>query len=94
MDGDDPRWRDWYTVGLPAAVGRCDLFVIVVDRGWDCSSWMASEADMALKRGLPLLYWNPDRIVVKARGMIPYLREEVPSALDDALGLLLERGAG
>jgi hypothetical protein len=38
MDGDDPRWRDWYELGLPAAVERCELFVAVIDRGWDCSS--------------------------------------------------------
>ena len=56
MDGDDPRWRDWYDAGLPAAVGRSDLFVIVIDRGWNSSSWMASEADTASSRGRPFVY--------------------------------------
>lgn len=94
MDGDDPRWRDWYEAGLPAAIGRCEVFVAVVDRGWDSSTWMGQEADTASKSGLTLLYWNPDRLLVKARGMVAYLREELPPALDDALTLLLRRAAG
>ena len=94
LDGDDPRWENWYEVGLPAALARCILFVAVIDRGWDSSSWMAHEAEVATKRGLPVLYWNPEGLSVAARGMLPYLREEVPPALNDAIDLLLRRGAG
>ena len=71
---------------------RVVVLVDELDRGWDSSTWMAEEADTASKRGLPLLYWNPDRVVVKA--MVPYLREALPPALDEALAFLLHRGAG
>jgi hypothetical protein len=70
------------------------VFVAVIDRGWDSSTWMAQEADLASRKGLPLLYWNPDRLVVKASGMVPYLREALPPALDGALAVILHRGAG
>jgi hypothetical protein len=92
LDGQDPRWEDWYQAGLPAAVGRCNVFVAVIDRGWDSSTWMGCEAEMATKAGLPLLYWNPDRVRVTAPGMVPYLREQLPDTLNDALALLLRRG--
>ena len=94
IDADDPRWRGWYEVGLPAAVERSDVFVAVIDRGWDSSTWMACEAEMATKKGLPVLYWNPDGVKVTAQGMVPYLREELPPAIDEAVEQLLRRGAG
>jgi hypothetical protein len=93
-DGEDPRWGDWYKVGLPAALGRSHLFVAVIDRGWDSSTWMAIEADTATKTGLPMFFWNPEGVRVTARGMVPYLREEIPTTLDRAIELFARRGAG
>jgi hypothetical protein len=50
LDGPDERWHDWYAHGLTAELDQVDAFVIVIDRGWDSSKWMAAEADEALKR--------------------------------------------
>lgn len=49
-DGDDPRFYDWYDVGLPAAVRHCEAFVIVPITWWDSSTWMMIEADTAMRR--------------------------------------------
>jgi hypothetical protein len=92
-DGEDPRWVGWYEAGLAAALGRCCLFVAVIDHVWDSSTWMACEADMATRRGLSLLYWNPQGVAVKAKGMLAYLREELPARFEEALGVLCERDA-
>ena len=92
IDGDDPRWRGWYEVGLPAAVERCKLFVAVIDPGWESSTWMACEAEVATKKGRPLCYWNPDGVKVAAGGMVPYLREELPPSINEAVEQLLRAG--
>ena len=93
LDADDPRWNDWYDAGLPAAVRQCDEFVIVVDRVWDSSSWMAQEAQVASELGrtgeLRRFYWNPNEIMVRAAGMLPYLQSELPRDLDAAVEVLL-----
>jgi hypothetical protein len=94
LDRDDPRWNDWYAVGLPAAIEQCDTVVIVVDRGWDSSTWMAQEAQVAVQAtGLGakrrLYFWNPGGIVVQAAGMLPYLQSELPRSLDAAVQILL-----
>ena len=91
LDGDDPRWENWYEVGLPAALARCILFVAVIDRGWDSSSWMAHEAEVATKRSLPVLYWNPEGLSVAAPGMLPYLRREEFRRPSTRYDLLLRR---
>src|SRR5690349_20795191 len=74
---DDPLWDDWYQSGLPAAVSRAQLAILVPDYTWDCSTWMAMEADMAAaaaeRQGtLKLFYWNPTGFEVRAAGMVPY----------------------
>src|SRR5262245_30302007 len=71
----DPRWVDWYEVGLVASLLRCRVFVIVLDGGWDSSTWMAQEAASALEAHavIPPLhgfYWNPARLTVRAAGMV------------------------
>ncbi|HSJ01703.1 MAG: hypothetical protein ACAI34_19545 [Verrucomicrobium sp.] len=86
----DPRWRNWYGVGLSEAISRCDLVVVVVDFGWSSSTWMAIEADAALfgtdiAPPSPMVYWDPDGIKVDSIGMICYLRSEIPRDLAAAV---------
>jgi TIR domain len=93
LDGNDPRWEGWYQAGLAAAIGGCDVFVIVVDDGWDSSTWMAIEADAALavpQGGSPLrlFFWNPEATTVKAAGMVRYLKHELPRGLDRAISCI------
>jgi TIR domain len=93
LDREDARWPDWYQEGLRAALGRCRLFVIVVDAGWDSSTWMAQEAHAALEsdrmiRHLEGFFWNPTGAVVRAAGMVRYLKVELPVEIEDAVGIL------
>jgi hypothetical protein len=90
LDGDDPRWHDWFKKGLPAAVAAADCFVIVIDGGWDSSTWMGEEAHIASVSGLPMYYWNPAGIQVKAKGMLPYLKRKLSDDLADAVQCLAE----
>lgn len=83
LDGEDSRWSDWYKHSLPAAIAAANCFLIVVDGGWDSSSWMGEEARMAEESGLPMYFWNPDRIQVK--GMLHYLKLQLPDDLADAV---------
>lgn len=85
----DPRWQDWYDVGLEKSVSGCDAFVAVVDSAWDSSSWMAEECNVAA-RLLPaaVFSWNPDSVVVAAKGMVPYLRQPLPTQLEEAVAYL------
>jgi len=90
---NDRRWSDWYGSGLPRALARCSVFVAVVDVGWDASTWMGEEAHAA--QALRSFFWNPEGRVVTAPGMLPYLREPLPSDLSAALARLREEdGAG
>jgi hypothetical protein len=95
LDSQDPRWANWYGDALEAAVDRCDLFIVVLEPGWDSSTWMAIEADAGLAKGRRTAerayVWNPDGIVVRAAGMIGYLRSELPRDLAEAVARV--RGA-
>lgn len=76
-----------------STLARCDLFVIVVDKGWDFSTWMGSEADLAQRQICDTcLFWNPTNVA--ARGMLQYLREELPPQLDQAIVAIVGRSAG
>lgn len=92
---DDPRWSSWYDSGLAAALSRADIFIIVVDYAWDSSTWMAEEARLAIERGMvkTAFYWNPECIVVRAMGMFPYLRSELPRDMDALVQVLREHAA-
>jgi hypothetical protein len=87
LDADDPRWRDWYRNGLPAAITATDCFLIVVDGGWDCSTWMGEEAHLAEISDLPMYFWNPEHIHVK--GMLRYLKRQLPDDSADAVRQLI-----
>ena len=78
MDGKDPRWSTWYAEGLEQAIASAELFVVVVDGGWDSSTWMAEEARTATVAGLPMYFWNPGEITVSAAGMVGYLQRALP----------------
>jgi len=91
IHGHDPRWSEWYTSGLATTVANCDLFVVVVDEGWDSSTWMGAEAEAWRARWSGLLpqafFWNPQSISV-CEGMTHYLKEELPKELDAAVKII------
>jgi hypothetical protein len=96
LDGIDPRWEHWYESGLAVALSGCNAFVIVVDAGWDSSTWMAIEAHTGMKvledgSRAGAYFWNPEAIVVQAAGMLPYLKQELPRGLDEAISQIVAR---
>jgi hypothetical protein len=89
----DPRWGDWYDVGCQQAIERCDTFVMVVDRVWDSSTWMAHEASVGRNwpPARPLrwrVHWNPERVEIKSEEMAFHLVCELPVNLAHAVALL------
>lgn len=90
--GDDGRWSDWYAKGLAETLARCSIFVAVIDLGWDSSTWMAIEADLAVQKlgagRIRSVFWNPEARVVVAGGVLPYLKEELPQELAQAVSVL------
>ena len=94
LDGEDPRWSDWYASGLSTSLARCDRFVVVLDQGWDSSTWMAQEASLAVEQNLETFYWNPLQVVVTAGGVKMYLVNERPRDLKVAAGLLAAPESG
>jgi len=89
VHGDDSRWSDWYSCGLPNPVAGCGVFVVVVDKGWDSSTWMGIEGEAWRTRwGGEMqrsFFWNPESISV-SKAMARYLREELPTELSAAVG--------
>ena len=94
LDREDLRWRNWYGEALASAMDRSDVFVVVLEPGWDSATWMAVEAEAGLTPGRKTernaFVWNPDGITVKAAGMIGYLRSELPRELGAAVARLRE----
>jgi hypothetical protein len=91
--GRDPRWPSWYDSGLAAALDGIDIFIIVLDHGWDSSSWMAQEAHFAIERRMARTsyFWNPDSIALRA--MRQYLRSELPGEMEPLVQTLREHAA-
>ena len=58
--GDDPRWQGRDDRECRGAIAAADCFLAIETRGYDCSTWMAHEFDVAWKlrreRGRPLLF--------------------------------------
>jgi len=92
--GHDSRWADSYRTGIKRAIEQSQSFVIVLDSGWDSSTWMAVEADEASKKAEELgddylmAYRNPTNIDVKAKGRLGYLRRRLPNDVDKAIEAL------
>lgn len=91
--GYDFRWVNWYEKGLQDSLAATNVFIISVDAGWDSSTWMTIEVDLALKllgngNIEQLYYYNPLHIRVKAKGALPYLNKQLPDSLNDTIGLL------
>jgi len=91
--GYDLKWKDWYGKGLAAALDRSDVFIFVVDRGWDSSTWMWQEAGSAFlrkKSGKLRAYYcyNPTSITAFALGMYRYLSEAEPISFSNAVMVL------
>lgn len=96
VDNHDPRWYGWYEHGLGEALDWAEVFIMVVTEGWDSSTWMAQEACYAVQSNSPhqvkhTFYWNPDRCVVTAAGVLPYLRTPLPEDLDALVDQLRTR---
>jgi len=94
----DPRWPSWYAEGLQSTLRRCQLFVIVLEKYWDSSTWMAEEANFAMTmpqvvQPLPSFFWNPTKTPMTAHGMRGYLKTELPVGIYDAVKVLLNRQA-
>jgi hypothetical protein len=89
-DGEDHRWRDWYEHGCRAELEMADIFVTVISRAWNCSTWMAhevGETSRLVKAGKIrcVYFWNPERIKVEACGIVEHLNEPLPDNLDDLI---------
>ncbi len=56
----DPRWSDWYGDGCARELRESDAFVALVTHGYDSSTWMAHEFDVATRlcseRGKPATF--------------------------------------
>lgn len=87
--GNDPAWEGWYEKRLGEAVERADYFVVIVDRGWDSSTWMGIEGEAALseirkKRSLQMFsYILSDREVTNV--MTKYLGQALPKGSYNAV---------
>jgi hypothetical protein len=92
LDGEDSRWVDWYATGLANAIRGVKVVVLVVDGGWDSSTWMGEEARLAfeLLGADAVLFWNPNNVPVRAAGMLPYLKRRLPDAISDAIADIQE----
>jgi hypothetical protein len=90
QDREDERWADWYHQGLARTLSMCSAFVIVIDSGWDSSTWMAMEAREAIEKTsatprIQSFFWNPEGLHVTARGMLQYLKNELPPDVSEAI---------
>lgn len=60
LAGDDPRWQGWDGRESGKAIAAADCFLAIETRGYDSSTWIAQEFDVAWKlhheRGRPLLF--------------------------------------
>lgn len=93
IHGYDFRWANWYEKGLQDSLATANVFIISVDAGWDSSTWMAMEADLALRllgngNIKQLYYYNPLHIRVKSKWAVPDLNKQLPDSLNDTIGLL------
>ncbi|HLL14149.1 MAG TPA: toll/interleukin-1 receptor domain-containing protein [Pyrinomonadaceae bacterium] len=89
------RWRDWYARNCRDELEKASIFIAVIDPAWDSSTWMAHEANEAMKlleagRIRKMYYWNPEQVQVKAAGMAPYLKDRLPDNKDVLISTLRE----
>jgi len=87
-EGSDPRWDGWYDSGLRSSLDQAEVFVIVLDKAWDSSTWMAEESRQAMdapgvRPVRHVFFWNPMSIEVRVAGALGYLREELGKDLDE-----------
>ena len=82
--GEDPRWEHWYGSGCLQALARADVFVAVATDGWDGSTWMATEAEVALDQGLQPFLWNPDHVSIPL-GMCRYAEQPLDDSIVSAI---------
>ncbi|MCU0238595.1 MAG: toll/interleukin-1 receptor domain-containing protein [Pyrinomonadaceae bacterium] len=81
---------DWYNIGFNKKIEKVGLFIAVISKYWDSSTWMQHEihyASLFLKSN-KLYFWNPENNQVKALGMIGYLKNELPLNLDELVQVL------
>src|SRR5688572_17363574 len=92
----DERWQGWYESGCRDELEKANIFLAVVDPAWESSTWMAHEADEALRlleagKIRKMYFWNPEQVGVGAAGMTPYMRERLPDNIEELIRVL--RGA-
>lgn len=92
-DAYDGRWIDWYDKGIKQAIHESEIFVIIIDYGWDSSTWMGIEAEEALDKAktsdkYQMLYWNPNNIEINSISMLRYLIRRVPDEVDKIIEIL------
>jgi len=86
--GQRVNWGDWYNRDSLNALDQTDIFIIAVTENWQFSTWMQHEAREAQKRLRTgriqkMLFYNPENIVVTAKGMLPFLNQRLPDELEE-----------
>ena len=87
-DESDLRFIKWYDRDLDKALDDSDIFIAIVDGAWEGSTWMAIEAENALKRfksGLlkGYCYYYPQEMDYIGEGMKKYLINRLPLKSED-----------
>jgi len=90
------NWGDWYHRDSLNALDQTDIFIIAVTENWQFSTWMrheAWEAEKRLRAGRirKMLSYNPENIEVMAKGMLPFLTERLPDALEAVAAALRQK---
>lgn len=90
LDGEDLRWHSWYEKGLIEEISQVEILIVVITYSWDSSTWMGIESDEASRRlkNENIYFWNPENHKVTSRGMIGYLKNELPKELDEVVKVL------
>ncbi len=89
VEHDEGR-DDWYEKELSLSVSRADVFIIVLNKRWDSSTWMGRESNAAkllmdYNDKPDMFYWNPSGVTNITREMKIYLKQRLPNDLDDAI---------
>lgn len=92
-DNNDTHWGNWYERGLEEELKQTQIFIAVITKSWQWSTWMSHEINEACKllkeeKIENVYFWNPENIEVEAVGMIGYLKNELPIDLDKVLEVL------
>lgn len=90
---NDTHWGNWYEQGLDEELKQVEIFIAVITKSWELSTWMAHEINAAYQllndgKIKKVFFWNPENIEVKSLGMIDYLKNELPEDRHKVLEVL------